>query len=219
MISLEPALQTLIIIHAALGGIALVSGAMALAVKKGHTTHRKAGKLFVWTMTTAAGVAIIIAVSPGHQNPFLFAIGVFSSYLALSGLRALRFKKHKPDYLDRILSLIMLTISICMIVGPVVYVSTINIVLSVFGIIGGSFAVRDLILFKQPEKLRKNWLVLHLGKTTGAYISAFTAFVVVNQFIPGLWGWLSPTVLGTAFIVYWSRKVSNKKKSKDNLEI
>jgi hypothetical protein len=31
--------------------------------------------------------------------------------------------------------------------------------------------------------------------------------MVVNQFIPGIFGWLAPTVLGTAFIVYQSRKL------------
>ena len=45
---------------------------------------------------------------------------------------------------------------------------------------------------------------------TGGYIAAFTAFVVVNQILPGVYGWLTPTALGTIYIMYWNKKIKNK---------
>jgi uncharacterized membrane protein len=41
-------LQTLLPIHVAAGGLAIVLGAVALAVKKGGALHRRSGLLFVY---------------------------------------------------------------------------------------------------------------------------------------------------------------------------
>jgi amino acid transporter len=86
-----------------------------------------------------------------------------------------------------------------------------NIVLCVFAIVGIVFSVRDLILFKNPERLKKGWLKLHLGKMLGAYISATTAFVVVNEFFPSFYGWFIPGIVGGFLIAYWFRKLDEKK--------
>lgn len=49
---------------------------------------------------------------------------------------------------------------------------------------------------------------MHIGKITGGYIAATTAFVVVNNtFLPPLLAWLAPGVLGNIYIVYWIRKM------------
>lgn len=64
---------------------------------------------------------------------------------------------------------------------PIVH-HKLNIVLAVFGAVGLWNAVNDLVLHANPEKLRKNWLKLHLGKMIGGYIAASTAFVAVNSF-------------------------------------
>lgn len=78
------------------------------------------------------------------------------------------------------------------------------------GAVGLVFAIRDIIQYRKPEELPFKVLKLHLGKITGGYISAMTAFVVVNQFIPGIFGWFAPGILGSIFIAYWMRKVRVK---------
>ena len=105
----------------------------------------------------------------------------------------------------------MIITGLGMILLPIILSQKINIVLSVFGTLGIIFSINDLRGFRKPEQLRKKWLQAHLGKMIGGYISAVTAFVVVNQFFPALIGWLGPTVIGTFFIIYWTRKVSPKK--------
>ena len=64
-----------------------------------------------------------------------------------------------------------------MIAYPIFWERKINIILLVFGIAGLAFGLRDYHLFKQPKKLRKVWLRMHLGNMIGGYIAAVTAFI------------------------------------------
>ncbi|WP_430412626.1 DUF2306 domain-containing protein [Kordia sp.] len=201
----------LIYIHATLGSIAFIAGFIAIITKKGGNAHKKSGIVFYYTMLFSAVSALVIAVLPKHENPFLFTIGLFSSYFIITGYRALRFKKSNISLtLDKIISAFMLLTGIVMILYPLILNGKINIVLTVFGTIGIIFATRDLMLFKNANKLRKSWLKLHIGKMLGGYISAVTAFIVVNQFIPGIAGWLIPSVFGVAYMNYWFWKLNKK---------
>ena len=105
----------------------------------------------------------------------------------------------------------MIITGILMIFLPIILSKKINIVLCVFAIVGIIFSIRDLILYKKPDRLKNSWLKLHLGKMIGAYISATTAFVVVNEFFPSFYGWFIPGIVGGFFITYWIRKLNRKK--------
>lgn len=199
----------LIITHASLGGLALLSGLVAIITKKGSKPHKLAGKLFFWFMLSSAVMAMFISVQEGHENPFLFAIGIFSIYLIVSGRLAIRYKIPEINLIgDRILALCMLIVGLGMIVLPVIMLEKLNIVLTVFGSTGIYLSIQDLIQFRNKEKLAKNWLQAHIGKMMGGYIAAVTAFVVVNQFLPPLLSWLGAPVIGTVFIFYWIRRIS-----------
>ena len=202
----------LIYLHAALGGIALLAGGLAMIFKKGSPRHKGSGKLFFFCMLGSALIALVVALIPTHSSPFLLAIGVFSLYLLLSGYRALRFKQTPTDLtIDKLISMSMILVGISMILVPIIVSSKLNIVLSVFGAIGIFSGIRDLRLYRKPEQLKKSWLSLHLGNMMGAYIASFTAFLVVNQFFPPLVGWLGPTVVGVIYIVWWNRKLQKPK--------
>jgi uncharacterized membrane protein len=204
-------IQIFIYFHALFGGIALVSGFISLLSQKGKNTHKKLGKLFYYTMLLSAISAMIISVLPKHQSPFLFSIGIFSSYFILTGYRALRFKKSDVNLKnDKIISGIMLATGLVMILYNPLVNQSINIVLTAFGLVGLIFSSRDLILFKNKTRLKSVWLKLHLGKMLGGYISATTAFVVVNEFFPSFYGWFIPGTIGAFYIVYWMRRVDKK---------
>ncbi len=211
----EQFIQWAIYVHAGFGGIALLSGFGALVAKKGKGAHRKFGKLFFYAMLTSAIMALVISVLPNHESPFLFGVGIFSSYFILSGYRALRFKHKKPNLtIDRVISGIMLVSGIAMaLYFPIVH-QEINIVLAVFGCLGIYGSIRDLRLFANPEKLQQNWLKLHLGQMTGGYIAATTAFIVVNNFIPSVFAWFIPGIIGSFYIAYWVRKLEKKNTNK-----
>lgn len=208
---MENYIQLLIICHAILGGIALLSGFFALISMKGGKVHRASGKTFVYSMLLSGVSALVVSVLPDHENPFLFSIGVFSLYFVITGYRALSFRSKEVSLIgDKIFSMLMLVTGVLMILLPIVLSGVINIVLTVLATVGIVFAIRDFLLFKQKESLVKNRIKLHIGKIIGAYISATTAFIVVNQILPGIYGWLAPGAVGAIVITYFLRLESNK---------
>jgi hypothetical protein len=61
-------------------------------------------------------------------------------------------------------------------------------------------------LLNKPATDQKVYLREHVGRMTGSYIAAFTAFLVNNaSFLTPLVVWLGPTVLGFGVIWYFSR--------------
>ena len=208
----------LILIHAFFGGLALFSGSIAMVAAKGKKWHRMSGKVFFYAMLLSALLALVIALMPGHFNPFLFSIGIFTTYLLTGGYRALQFRKPVFELpLDKAISVVMLVCGIGMILVPLLFHGSLDIVLTVFGSIGISFSIRDLLLYQKLERLKRVWLRLHIGKMTGAYIAALTAFLVVNELFVYYLNWLLPTVLGTIYITYWRKRMAPKKNAKANL--
>lgn len=198
-------------IHAPLGGIALLAGKVSLIAKKGSKIHKKFGKIFFFSMLLSSISAIIISVLPNHESPFLFSIGLFSNYFLVSGLRSLKFKQKEFELkTDKIIAYMITLIGISMILYPIIFNSKPNIILTVFGTVGIVFGLRDLKLFQDTERIKKNWLRLHLGKMTGGYIAALSAFFVVNQILPGIWNWFVPGIIGSVYITYWIIKLNKK---------
>jgi len=61
-------------------------------------------------------------------------------------------------------------------------------------------------LLNKPATDQKVYLREHVGRMTGSYIAAFTAFLVNNtSFLTPLVVWLGPAVLGFGVIWYFSR--------------
>lgn len=209
---MESFIQIFIIIHAGFGGIALIAGFIALISKKGRKIHKKSGRLFFYAMLLSAVTALFVAIAPLHENPFLFSIGIFSIYFLLIGYRSIRFKKKNASAkTERIISAAMMFVALGMILLPLILNGVLNIVLTVFGGTALIFTIRNLKLYMNPEKLNKSWLKLHLGNMIGGYIAATTAFVVVNNFFPSLFGWFVPGIIGGAIIIYWIRKLNRQK--------
>ena len=208
---MEKTIQILIYIHAAFGGLSLLAGFISMVEEKGKTTHKTSGLVFFYSMMLSGISAMIVAVLPNHESPFLFAVGIFSLYFVITGNRALSFKAKNPNLkIDKLISITMIITGVLMILLPIILTKSLNIVLTVFAIIGIAFSIRDLLLFRNLEQLRKGWLKLHLGKMIGGYISATTAFVVVNEFFPSIYGWFVPGIIGGLVIAYWMRKLKKK---------
>lgn len=208
---MEKLINLLIFIHAFLGGVSLLSGLIALSSRKGKKLHKVAGLFFFYSMLGSGILAIIVASLPSHESPFLIAIGVFSLYFVITGFRASRFKRKNVSLLfDKLISFVMLVTAVLMIAIPLIFFRQINIVLTTFAGVGFFFALRDLKLYRNPEQLREKWIKLHLGKMIGGYISAATAFVVVNSFFSGFIGWFIPGIIGTFVIIYWLQKVEKE---------
>jgi uncharacterized membrane protein len=216
---MEQIIKTLIYIHAFFGGVGLITGMISVFVKKGGINHKKAGKLFTYSMMSSALISLFVAKMPNHESTFLFLIGVYTIYLVLAGNRALSFKdKSKVDasLLDKALSAVMLLASVTMIViGIVALIKNSNngILYIFFGGIGLMNTLKDFYDFhtKAFAHNKNAWLTSHLGGMVGALIASITAFLVAGLNIGTTLVWITPTILGTIYIVWWNKKLKPKK--------
>jgi uncharacterized membrane protein len=213
---MEQTIKILIYIHAFFGGVGLITGIGSIIVKKGQKLHRRMGKLFSIGMTTSSLLSVPICFMPKHENLFLFLIGIFTIYLVISGNRALTFKlksKTKADFIDRLISVTMLFSSIIMISAGIYYVInniTNGILFVFFGGFGFYMTVTDFIFFKNLTKTKNSWLTKHIGKMVGALIASITAFIVAGLGMGNLVAWITPSIIGTIYIIYWNRKMESK---------
>ena len=209
---MEQTIQILIYIHAFFGGIGLITGMISIFVKKGGFKHKKTGKIFSISMIISSMISLVVARMPNHENLFLFLIGIFTIYMILAGNRALTLRnkiKSKADWIDKLVSGAMLLTSICMLViGIIGMIQKIdNSVLYIFfGGFGAFMTIRDFQTFKTFTEKKNAWLINHLGRMIGALIASVTAFLVAGLNIKALIVWILPTILGTVYIIYWSRK-------------
>lgn len=217
---MDSTIQLLIYLHAIFGGIGLLSGLFSLLVRKGGYNHKKTGRIFSYSMLISSLFSLIVARMPGHENLFLFLIGIFTIYLVLAGNRALTLKnrtKTKADALDKLVSGSMLFTSIGMLViGLLGVLQKIDqsLLYLFFGSFGAFMSLKDFHNFKVFRQKKNVWLKSHLGRMVGALIASVTAFLVAGLHIGTTLIWISPTLIGTAYIIYWNNKFRLTKKNK-----
>lgn len=206
---MEHIIKIFIYIHAFFGGIALFSGLASILFEKGSPKHKKAGKVFSYGMVISSLISLPICWLPNHENNFLFLIGIFTIYLVISGNRVLVFKKKKEVNLtDKLISGIMLTASVLMLFFGTYFLLKSNsggILYLFFGITALGLSIRDFKFYKNIDKSKI--LLFHIGKMSGAYIASVTAFLVAGLRFEGLIYWILPSIIGTFFIMYWTKKV------------
>lgn len=213
---MEETIKILIYIHAFFGGIGLITGTCSIIVKKGGLIHKRLGKVFSYSMVISSFISLLVARMPNHENLFLFLIGIFTIYMVLAGNRALTLKnksKNKADMIDKTISGIMHIASLIMIViGVLGLIQKIenSILYLFFGGFGTFMTLKDFQTFKNFTKNKNAWLKSHLGRMIGALIASLTAFMVAGLNIRTLMIWISPTILGTIYIIYWNRKLKTK---------
>ncbi|QCW99309.1 hypothetical protein FGM00_03980 [Aggregatimonas sangjinii] len=199
--------------HAFLGGVGLITGIGSMIIKKGSTLHKRMGKLFSIGMIGSASISLPIAWMPGHENLFLFLIGLFTIYLVLAGNRSLTFKpriKKKAAATDLAISFGMLIFSLIMLglgaYGLIAAVTN-SILYLVFGGFGLFLTIRDFMFYKRFKDTKNDWLLNHITRMMAALIASVTAFVVAGLGIGSLAAWILPSVFGTLYIIYWRRKM------------
>lgn len=200
----------LLVVHILAGTIALVGGLLAIIARKGKKQHLLSGTWFYMAMYLVGASAVIMSLT--KWNPFLLSIGLFSTYLTYSGKQAITYwrlkAQHVPRMKEKLPVLLAFLTSLVMIGAPLyemIHKQIIFIPLSaIFGSIMLAGTIRDFIVFGKPDSFRphnKDWLLKHIGMMGGAYISAITAFLVVNvSGVPSWIPWLMPTVAGSALI-------------------
>lgn len=204
--------NTFLILHIVAGTIGLLTGTFNIIGKKGGKVHTMVGKLFLYSMLTVSASAFVLSVL--HPNYFLFIVAVFTLYMVSSGTRYLYLKQlskgQKPATIDWLLTYFMLVFGILfMLFGTyhLIHKNSFGLVFIVFGGIGLRMVQSDFKNFRGKSKIANVWLITHIGRMTGTYIAAFTAFLVVNnKVIPSYIAWLLPTVFFLPLIFIWIRK-------------
>lgn len=197
-------------VHIAAGAVALLAGAVAIGTTKGGRQHRRFGRVYVVAMGVVVGTAVPLALR--EANYFLLAIAVFSGYLVFAGYRVLARKR--PDdgsSLDYAGHGAMILAGVGMVAwggwGTVSGTVSLGPVLVVFGVIGGTLAMRELRELRAPSSDPMAWLFGHLALMGGGYIATVTAAVTVNlTVLPPLARWLGPTAIGTPLLLYAARR-------------
>lgn len=205
-----------LVLHVLGGSIGLLSGTLNILRKKGEQKHQRTGRLFVYSMLTAGFSSFILSLI--HPNYFLFMVGVFTVYLVGTGNRYIYLKllgsKQRPGLVDKAITYGMLVAGVLFVVFGIKNLfngNTFGIVFIAFGSLGLRFVKTDLANYKGEHSAKNYWLLAHLQRMIAAYISALTAFLVVNaQYLlptfPSVVVWLIPTVLFTPLILFWSKK-------------
>lgn len=209
----------LLLLHIAAGTVALLCGAAALMAVKGRKGHSRTGSVYNYCMYIVGISALVMTTI--KFNPFLLSISVFTLYLSFSGMRAMQYwRLGRPSITlhSKLPYLTAVATALFMILYPFVKMAIANTafvpVLSIFGSIMLVLSVRDLQLLADKNTTGKHnrvWLMQHIGKMSGSYIAAVTAFLVNNISLKPAWiVWILPTVVGSVLTTMAARKWNRK---------
>jgi uncharacterized membrane protein len=212
-------------IHIAAGTMSFLLAPVALATAKGGKQHKRWGKVYLWSMGAVAATAVPMAFF--FPVRFLALVAVFSFYLAFAGYRVLRLKDlsrggdAKPiDWIAGVVTFAASALLVWLSAYRPASIEVIPAVGVIFGLIGISAAMRQMISFVYKPKEKMFWWYGHLGNFIGSYIAAWSAFSVVTlgQILGNTWYlWLWPSILGVpavaATTVYYKRKFAPKLRS------
>jgi hypothetical protein len=78
------------VIHIAAGGLALITGYLALYAAKGNVMHRKAGMVFVYAMLVMCAAGFTIAIVRGVARDVNVPAALMTAYLVVTSLATVR---------------------------------------------------------------------------------------------------------------------------------
>jgi uncharacterized membrane-anchored protein len=206
------ALHAITLLHVVAGTFVLAVAPAAMIARKGGRWHRGWGIAFTTAMAFVLATAVFMWQAHGHL--FLLFLDAVSAYLVFTGYRTIsRRRRRAPDSReDHIDTLVAGGVAACAAVlvwlavaarTPLVH--DLAPVLVALACIALAFVGLDLKALFERRQSRLGSLLMHLSAMIGAYISAVTAFVVINAHgVPMGLRWLVPSVVGTVAIAAFS---------------
>ena len=202
--------------HIATGTLALLVGLIPMLGRKGGPAHVRAGRVYVYSMLVVAVTAVVMCLlQPLTQGRlFLTGVAVLSFYLSFSGWRAVRRRQAVLPVAEVGLAGGSALVGLGM-VGAGLGLG--DVLFAFFGGLICTFAGLDAwrAWHPAPAAAPTAWLLRHFIRMGGSYISAITAFIVVNlgRWLPeaapswaGLVGWIAPTIIGSYLISRTARR-------------
>ena len=205
----SPVVRLLLYTHIAAGSLALLVGLVPMLGRKGGPGHVRAGRVYVYAMLVVATTAVLLCLLQPLvlRRLFLAGVALLSFYLSFSGWRAARRHSAALPVGDVVLAGLTALVGLGM-VG--VGIGLQAVLFGFFGVLLCLFGGLDAWQGLHPAaSVPGAWLQRHIVRMGGSYVSASTAFVVVNlgHFLPagtpswvGLIGWFAPAVVGRFLI-------------------
>ncbi|MEQ8241460.1 MAG: hypothetical protein RIA69_19765 [Cyclobacteriaceae bacterium] len=214
-------IQYTLYLHILVGGISLLSGAVAIFSAKGKKMHRLSGKVYFWAMSVVFMTGIIVASY--RFNRFLFLIAFLSYYSVFSGVRFLKLKQlHRsqdPAWFDWMAGVVNGLANLAFVIYGI-YLFLMDglaggTLLSLgFGIGGLMLTYTNLKPFVVRPHRANHWYTAHLGNMMGGYIATFTAFLSTMvsryQFMNPYLAFALPALIGVPMLVYWTYREEKK---------
>tara|TARA_A100001037_G_scaffold306786_1_gene355499 strand:+ start:8735 stop:9400 length:666 start_codon:yes stop_codon:yes gene_type:complete len=210
-----------LIVHIIAGSIALITAAGSFVTKKGREWHARVGKVYSFAMIVVALSAFILVILGSPM--YLMMVGIFAGYIVAVGWRRAMNRGGEVNRIDRILIAIGIVGMLGLFVTSIAILSGSELITTngkgaIFGIVplifagicGGLVWVQVRVDKKglAPRgKLRIIQHVVFMGSGTIATVTAFLVTAVSNS----VFVWVIPTVVGTAGIIFWTRKVNDGK--------
>ncbi len=205
-------LRLVTLLHVVAGTFVLAVAPAAMLARKGGRWHRRWGLAFAAAMLFVLATAAFMWQSHGHL--FLLFLDAVSAYLVFTGYRTIarrrrRIRDLRADRIDALGASLVILCALALVglgLGArTPLMQSLAVVLLALGAIAASFALLDLIALVRGRQTRLGSLLVHLSAMIGAYVSAVTAFVVINAHgIPMGLRWLVPSLGGSALIAAFS---------------
>jgi hypothetical protein len=201
-----------IILHVLAGSIALLTGVIALSVKKGGKYHTRVGRYFMW-MIIVVIITGLVGVFVFRRNNFLLVITLLSGYNCFSGIRVIRLRGKSPAPMDYIVPLVVMASAFYYLY----YISSTGLYWApgiIYSTIGALFLVTlyDLSkIFLSPGLLQKAYRYEHVYKMISALSGITSAFsgTVFPQYQP--YSQFLPSLMGLVYIIVIFIRFSNKR--------
>ena len=203
--------MTVTLVHVLAGSVVMLVAPAALLVRKGGRWHRYWGRTFAAAMAVVLLSASFMWESKGHL--FLLVLSLVSAYLIFSGYRVMRRRQRRvrdgrADTIDLAAAGLACASGVWLLAialgarGDLMH--SLAPILGGLGLIAIAFAVNDARgVVKKPSRIGP--LLSHFSAMIAAYISAITAFVVINAHaVPMTLRWLVPSALGSLLIAAFS---------------
>lgn len=204
-------------VHAAVATAAIALGLAALASGKGGRLHRRAGRGYGRAIAgVVATGALLLAL--GRPTLYLATLLLLTAYPTWSGVRVLARKRPDTDPAQR-----ARCAEWALAAGTLVFALAILAATALgmggrstgairgFAAFVAAMAAYDLWRFARPAARPMGprlWLREHIGKLTGAYFGAVSAFTGnLFTFVPDPWRVLVPNLVGVVVMAYFLVRV------------
>lgn len=212
-------MNPLLITHIAGGTLAILSGAIAVTVRKGGPVHAQAGNWFFGSMLVLGTSAALLAAALPTPDLVRVAGGIFADYLVLTSWSTAKWQRGRPGRIDKLACCFILMLASFFVLiaivarassgmisgqGPAFYLA--------LAAVSALWGALDLNVILRSKVLGKQRICRHLWRMCFAFFFATGSFFLGQQKIMpvSIRGSVMLWILGLAplvVMIYWLLRI------------